>query len=103
MGDQQATKRVGRPDQKKCGSSYEDWFAREVEAGISEAHRGELASREKVSAVMSKWGVDLRRESRLTRSEGGSSLCLAQLCLLAGFLATILITVDLVEMSQAKT
>jgi len=37
---------------------YEEWFVREVEAGIEEARRGEFALPEEVAARFDKWGVN---------------------------------------------
>lgn len=37
---------------------YEEWFVREVEAGLKEAGRGEVASQEEVAAGFAKWGVN---------------------------------------------
>lgn len=37
---------------------YEEWFVREVEAGLKEASRGEVASQEEVAARFAKWGVN---------------------------------------------
>jgi len=38
--------------------TYEEWFVREVEAGIAEARRGDLASPEEVTARIAKWGIN---------------------------------------------
>lgn len=38
--------------------SYEEWFVREVEAGMDEVGRGEVASPEEVKQRFSKWSID---------------------------------------------
>ncbi len=38
--------------------SYEEWFVREVQAGINEVAAGEVASPEEVNERFSRWGVD---------------------------------------------
>ncbi len=38
--------------------SYEEWFVREVQAGLDEARRGEFAKDEEVAARFGKWGVN---------------------------------------------
>jgi predicted transcriptional regulator len=38
--------------------SYEEWFVREVQAGLDEARRGEFAKDEEVAARFEKWGVN---------------------------------------------
>ncbi len=37
---------------------YEDWFVREVEDGLAEVEKGEVASHEEVVATFRKWGVN---------------------------------------------
>ena len=38
--------------------SYEEWFVREVEAGLAEARRGDLASSEEIKAKFAEWGIN---------------------------------------------
>ncbi|MBU0965017.1 MAG: ribbon-helix-helix protein, CopG family [Proteobacteria bacterium] len=38
--------------------SNEEWFVREVEAGLDEARKGDLAAPEEVTARFGKWGVN---------------------------------------------
>jgi len=38
--------------------SYEEWFVREVQAGLDEARRGEFARDEEVAARFGKWSVN---------------------------------------------
>ena len=38
--------------------SYEEWFVREVQAGLDEARRGEFTRDEEVAARFGKWGVN---------------------------------------------
>ncbi len=37
---------------------YEEWFVREVEDGLAEVEKGEVASHEEVVATFRKWGVN---------------------------------------------
>ncbi len=37
---------------------YEEWFCQEVEDGLKEVERGEIATDSEVNAVFKKWGVD---------------------------------------------
>lgn len=37
---------------------YDEWFRREVKAGLQEVERGEIADDEAVQAVFQKWGVN---------------------------------------------
>lgn len=38
--------------------SYEEWFVREVKAGVREATEGEVASHEEVAERFAKWDVN---------------------------------------------
>ena len=38
--------------------SYEEWFKLEVEEGLAEVERGEIASNTDVKAAFDKWDVD---------------------------------------------
>lgn len=38
--------------------NYEEWFVREVEAGLNEARRGDFAPPEEVTAKFAKWGIN---------------------------------------------
>ena len=38
--------------------SYEEWFTREVNAGLEEMRDGDLASPEEIRAGLQKWGVN---------------------------------------------
>ena len=38
----------------------EEWFAQEVQAGLSEVEQGKIATDEEVRSAFSKWGVDAR-------------------------------------------
>jgi len=38
--------------------SYEEWFVREVNAGLEEMRDGDLASPEEIRAGLQKWGVN---------------------------------------------
>ena len=37
---------------------YEEWFVSQVNSGIEEANKGEIASREEIAEKFSSWGVD---------------------------------------------
>ncbi len=37
---------------------YEEWFVQEVNEGLKEVDRGEIATQEEVVSVFRKWGVD---------------------------------------------
>ena len=37
---------------------HEEWFIKEVEDGLAEVEKGEIATREEVGAAFRKWGVD---------------------------------------------
>ena len=37
---------------------YEEWFIREVEDGLAEVEKGEVATREEVETKFRKWGVN---------------------------------------------
>jgi len=37
---------------------YEEWFIQEVNEGLKEVDRGEIATQEEVVSVFRKWGVD---------------------------------------------
>lgn len=39
---------------------YEEWFIREVEAGVQEVGQGQVATDEEVAKAFGKWGVDAR-------------------------------------------
>ncbi len=39
---------------------YEEWFAQEIQAGLSEVEQGKIATDEEVRSAFSKWGVDAR-------------------------------------------
>lgn len=41
---------------------YEAYVRQEIEAGLSEARRGEFASAEDVQAAFAKWGVQVEAE-----------------------------------------
>ena len=38
--------------------SYEEWFIREVRAGVNEVTSGEIASHEEVAQRFARWGVN---------------------------------------------
>jgi len=38
--------------------SYEEWFVHEVEEGLDETRKGDLATPEEVTARFKKWGVN---------------------------------------------
>ena len=38
---------------------YEEWFVREVEQGLKEVDRGEVATQEQVAAAFGKWGANV--------------------------------------------
>ncbi len=38
---------------------YEEWFVKEVEDGLAEVEKGEVATREEVEIKFRKWGVDV--------------------------------------------
>jgi predicted transcriptional regulator len=38
--------------------SYEEWFALEVQSGLDEMQKGDLASQEEVNTRLEKWGVN---------------------------------------------
>lgn len=38
--------------------NYEEWFVREVEAGLAEAQSGDLASPGEVEAKFAAWGIN---------------------------------------------
>lgn len=38
--------------------NYEEWFVHEVQNGLDEVRRGELASQEEVKNGLAKWGVN---------------------------------------------
>ncbi len=38
--------------------SYEEWFIREVRAGVNEVTSGEIASHEEVAKRFARWGVN---------------------------------------------
>jgi predicted transcriptional regulator len=37
---------------------YEEWFVKEVEDGLAEVEKGEIATREEIEAKFRKWGVN---------------------------------------------
>jgi len=37
---------------------YEEWFAKEVQEGLKEAERGDLAGQHEVAETFRKWGID---------------------------------------------
>ena len=37
---------------------YEEWFVKEVEDGLDEVERGQVATQEEATAKFQKWGVD---------------------------------------------
>ncbi len=39
---------------------YEEWFAQEIQAGLSEVEQGKIATDEEVRSAFSQWGVDAR-------------------------------------------
>jgi predicted transcriptional regulator len=39
---------------------YEEWFVREVKAGLQEVEQGKVATDKEVSEAFGKWGVDAR-------------------------------------------
>lgn len=39
---------------------YEEWFAQEVQAGLSEVQQGKIATDEEVKKAFNKWGIDAR-------------------------------------------
>ncbi|MFZ1986488.1 MAG: ribbon-helix-helix protein, CopG family [Desulfatitalea sp.] len=39
---------------------YEEWFVQEVQEGLKEVERGEVATPTQVKARFKKWGVDAR-------------------------------------------
>jgi predicted transcriptional regulator len=39
---------------------YEEWFVREVKAGLQKVEQGKVATDKEVSEVFLKWGVDAR-------------------------------------------
>lgn len=37
---------------------YEEWFVKEVEDGLAEVEKGEIATRDEIEAKFRKWGVN---------------------------------------------